>query len=247
MSIPEYLLKFGELKYMKSFVEGNIYFSHAKRFREIEDELRRGQGDKLEGKAVVNSTRVRVTDLDNPNNVIDAKVGDERITVMVESVDNMPVFCLTGLYNENFCVEENRVIVNKNVLETIKEHFPKADTVVLIRKPAEFIHKIETEFVCKVVHEKVQYLNMNPVGMEWVKFVHNGNVEKLDGKTNYTMTKDNSHRILLCKDLFFSKEKEYRLILPNELISSPKIYKFSKIDNAEIIEFDKFCSNGFNI
>ncbi len=95
MNVPKYLLKFGEKEYMDSFANGEMYFSHAKRFAEIEDELIKGQGDKLEGKAVIRVTHMQASEYDNPEITFEVKVGDGMITMMAEYVRNMPVFCFT--------------------------------------------------------------------------------------------------------------------------------------------------------
>jgi hypothetical protein len=246
MGVPKYLLKFGEKEYMDLFTNGEMYFSHAKRFAEIEDELVKGQGDKLEGKAVIKVTHVKASEYDNPENSFELKVGDGMITMMAEYVRNMPVFCLTGVYENDFQISiENDVLINSDILNTMVAHFPKADTVVVIKNPSKFIDKIEAEFTGKVVHGDVKYVTMNPVGIEWIRFVHENNVEKVEGGTKYSMTTDNAHRMLLCKDKYFIDEKEYRFILPDERIDNPKTYYFSKLANTEVMSFDDFRKRGF--
>lgn len=81
---------------------------------------------------------------------------------------------------------------------------------------------------------------MNPVGMEWIRFVHENNVEKVEGGRKYSMTTDNAHRMLLCKDKYFIDEKEYRFILRDERIDNSKTYYFSKLVNSEVMSLDDF-------
>ena len=61
----QFLIKFGEEQYMKRFADGNLYFSYAKKFRELENELKqKGQGDCLEGSSKIHGTNMQIYDSD---------------------------------------------------------------------------------------------------------------------------------------------------------------------------------------
>ena len=47
-------------------------------------------------------------------------------------------------------------------------------------------------------------------------------------------------RHLLCKDLFFKDEQEFRFILPQEKINGGSLYEIDAPSDVQIIDFDEF-------
>lgn len=47
-------------------------------------------------------------------------------------------------------------------------------------------------------------------------------------------------RVLFCKDVFFEKEQEYRIILPNEVIEDGKSYPVRLSEEYEICDLNFF-------
>ena len=56
---------------------------------------------------------------------------------------------------------------------------------------------------------------------------------------NGTMTYDNRYRHLLCKDISFSNQKEYRFIITDELIESPAFYDFHFNSEYKIVPIEE--------
>lgn len=63
---------------------------------------------------------------------------------------------------------------------------------------------------------------------------------KDDKGTRYTFYADYAFRVLLCKDVFFEKEQEYRIILPNEVIEEGKSYPVKLSEEYEICDLNSF-------
>lgn len=66
---------------------------------------------------------------------------------------------------------------------------------------------------------------------------------KCDKGTRYTFYEDYAFRVLFCKDVFFEKEQEYRIVLPNEVIEGGKSYLVKFSDKYEIYDFPFFFEN----
>lgn len=67
--------------------------------------------------------------------------------------------------------------------------------------------------------------------------------EKVDGETIYTFSANYAFRVLFCKDIFFEKEQEYRIVLPNEVIEVGKNYPIQLSKDYEIINLSTFFEN----
>lgn len=63
---------------------------------------------------------------------------------------------------------------------------------------------------------------------------------KSDRETRYTFYADYAYRILFCKDIFFEKEQEYRIVLPDETIENGKSYPVDFSTEYEICDLNYF-------
>jgi len=238
-------IKFGERKYMKSLYNGEFYFSNAKKFAEIEDELVRGQGDKLEGKAKVNATHMKMTDNDTGAS-FETKVGDF-VTIGAETVKFKPVYCMTAFTCAETSMYEDaenfKIDFSTELKETIRRHFPKADTAVIFPNPARLINKMEEAYNTRLEHGLVKYFNMYPVGMDWVEFVNKK--EKIEKGTKYSLSYNDAYKMLLCKDLYFKNEKEYRFILADDAILEPEVKPVNDVGEVHIMGLSDLFNNGY--
>ena len=66
---------------------------------------------------------------------------------------------------------------------------------------------------------------------------------KDDKGTRYTFCAEYAFRALFCKDVFFEKEQEYRIVLPNEVIESGKSYAVKFSAKYEICDLNSFFEN----
>ncbi|NFC75492.1 hypothetical protein EXM99_01675 [Clostridium botulinum] len=120
---------------MESLKKGNIYSSNAKTFIELEKEqLKRGQGDRAEGRLGFNSVQAELKN--RYTNEVVACFNNIDILTSFEGVDTMPVFCITAGRKKD-CSEyknENHYTIkfSGEVKRTITEDFPNADSAIVI-------------------------------------------------------------------------------------------------------------------
>lgn len=157
----KYLLKFGEEKYMKAFASGELYFSNAKMFRDIEEvEKIKGQGDKIEGSSVLSGYKFSFLSEDN---VLVEYNNNFRVIAHYEPANNIPVLCMFAVYEED-CVgngNPDNIVLTQKTVETIKEHFPKADSVAIIKRPYEFLEDVENSIGHRCEMSEVKYFNID--------------------------------------------------------------------------------------
>jgi hypothetical protein len=243
---PQLLIKFIESKYLDSFLQGNLYFSNAKIYRNLEEkQQQKGQGDKLEG--ILNFTGYNTTmqSNDNPSKIY--KLPDKiDFTSCFPYIDNKPVFCLFAC-NANDCqtTETGSVYLkfNEETKKQIQRDFPKSDKAIIIKNPKNFITKIMQKFnITKV--DKVSYFHCNTetaLSEEMLNYIcqsakNAGIISPTEvimygicpttKEIKYLITTNNVWRLLFCKDNYFKGQQEFRIILPNENIFEPKEYNF---------------------
>lgn len=227
-------LKFGEYEHMKALARGEMYFSNASNFRKIEEnELIRGQGDKLEGGTSIKVKNMKVTD-NVSNDTLHSNIAGS-LCIFYDGVKQLPVYSLFA------CNEKDCTLHNDGTLEfhftdetkkSIRKHFPKADSVAIIKNPDKFIINVEKTIGTVVFSDLVRYFDIYANNMEeinndlnyisyWLEIathIQEGNEHK------YTINENNVFRFLLCKDIFFENEQEYRFILPKDTIKKGTIY-----------------------
>lgn len=234
-------VKFGERKYVKRLFNGKMYFSNAVKFRGIEKENGlKGQGDAFEailqlknGNAIMTETNTGLS-FSQPNITVSLGLAD---------TDNIPIFCITCISAEDCTIREAKgkrfITISDTIRDTIKAHFPKADTAGVFFRPELFIRSLSE--LGMVSYDEVKYFDFSPKGVikEMIEYVSQcpGVVSKRNkllasmvavansGESNrLTITEQNMKRILFCKDTYFAGEKEYRILLPQKRICEPKEY-----------------------
>lgn len=255
MNDIKFLLKFGKKEHIESFVNGSLYCSNAQTFWGIEDDLKiKGQGDRLEASSRIFAQKISVYDCDNGEFVgsFPASSG----LVRYEPAEQIPVFCLFSVFEKD-CVTNSdgslRISLSDEVKETIKKHFPKADTVAIINDPMQFIMDVENTIGCEMKHGKVQYFNIDngypredgasAMDMDYMRYLTQDTPPKIEGnKKTYTFLAKYVYRCLLCKDIFFKNEQEYRIVLQNEKIETSRNYRVNYSKNLGIMNLDEFLS-----
>lgn len=250
-------VKFGKSKYINRLFNGKIYFSNAVKFREIEKVTGlKGQGDAFEAimqlkNGHVNTDLHREQSFSQPNTTVSLKFAD---------TDKIPVFCLSCIASEDCEIKEKNgkqiLTVGSEFRDTIKGHFPEADTAGVFFQPQLFSTSLIQLGV--VAHERVEYFDFTPNGVikEMIEYVtknpgviseRNRILLSMRMKTDYEkpselkITEKNMSRILFCKDKYFVGEKEYRIILSNKRICAPQDYSIrwgkQKMKMYDIDEF----------
>lgn len=241
-------LKFGKREHLQSLVEGNLYCSNAKTFWGIEDNLKiKGQGDILEAGSRMFASKMIVQDTES--NHILAINGQSRGLVRVEPAECMPVFCLFSVYDEDCCIDvDGRVNIQLSAekKQMIAEHFPHADSAVLINNPDQFIEDIVNSIGRDVKTDCVHYFNLDKgyrredgqvaMDMRYMKYLtQDQEPEKVNGVLRYLFYADYAYRVLFCKDEYFTNEQEFRIVLPGEKIEEGKAYPI-KLSSEYIVQ-----------
>lgn len=249
----KYLLKFGKREHLESLVQGNIYCSNAVTFWGIEDKLKiKGQGDILEAGTRMFAQKMVMQHPDTKEVI--AECGKANGLVRVEPAEKMPVFCMFAVYEED-CKEDDdgRIMINlsDDKKQTIRAHFPNADAVAIIPNPEVFIEDIRNSIGTEIKAENVHYFHIDKgfdtkdgqtaMDMEYMKYLMQDVPPVKDYKgTRYTFYADYAFRVLFCKDVFFEKEQEYRIVLPNEVIEEGKSYPVKLSEEYEICDLNSF-------
>lgn len=249
-----FLIKFGEREHMGAFTQGHMFFSHAKRFREIEEEaLIKGQGDTLEGTSIIYSVKMELYDEISEEKKL--SVGKSRVRVIYEAANNIPVYCLFACYKKD-CVEEAdnrfRITLTKEQQADIREHFPNADTAAVVVQPNIFSKEITLSFGEGSKCGEVQYFDYGGTTLENGKVAMDINYMRYLGQdtpiikeeriVGYRFLEENVHRCLFCKDTYFINEQEYRIVLPRNKIEKPRIFDASFTTEIKLFDIDDVLS-----
>lgn len=255
MSEIKFLLKFGEKEHIESFVKGSLYCSNAQTFWGIEDGLKiKGQGDRLEASSRFFAQRISVYDHDNGNfmGILPVTSG----LVRYEPAERIPVFCLFAVLEKDCIVNSDgsmQIELSNEIKETIKNHFPKADTVAIISDPMQFITDVESTIGCEIKYGRVQYFNIDngyrcedgssAMDMDYMRYLTQDKPPEIVGnKRIYKFLEKYVYRCLLCKDSYFKNEQEYRIVLQNEKIESSKIYQVKYTQKIDVVALEEFLN-----
>ena len=252
-----FLIKFGERQYMERFASGHLYFSNALKFREIETSLMiKGQGDKLEGASKIFTTDFKVTNINTDEDILSGK--NMILHANYAPANKLPVFCIMCCY-ESDCkkISENviRIELQGDIIKDIQDHFPKADTGAVVLKPYTFIEDVENYFSGGCKNGQVNYFNINGItsitgtvgDMEYFKYLcQDIPPKKVDNKTVKSFNAKYVYRALLCKDVFFKNEQEYRLIVTTIEIEAPKEFDIKLNTKIKLFRLNDFIK-GINV
>ena len=243
-------MKFGEYEHMKALARGEMYFSNALNFRKIEEnELIRGQGDKLEGGTSIKVKNMKVTD-NVSNDTLHSNIAGS-LCIFYDGVKQLPVYSLFA------CNEKDCTLHNDGTLEfhftdetkkSIRKHFPKADSVAIIKNPDKFITNVKETIGTESVSELVNYFNFYGFdtkdrvnNMEYIIYLtQDVPWQKVGNEWKCTIDEKYAFRSLLCKDKFFENEQEYRFILPNDIITGGTIYPIRLDQTISVVNLEEF-------
>lgn len=245
------LLKFGEKEHMEGLACGEMYFSNALNFRQIEEkELIKGQGDKLEGGSSIQAQDV--TMIDNESKEIICSGFRGNFLVHYEPANLLPVYCLFACYEKDCTVHDDGTLefhFSEEVKENIKEHFPRANSVAIIKNPDEFIANVKATIGTESVSGLVNYFSLygfdsaegKANDLQYFKYLTQDiPPQKVEEGLKYTFSAKYVYRSLLCKDVFFRNEQEYRFILPNDKINKGTIYSIKPEQTISVVDLKEF-------
>lgn len=177
--------------------------------------------------------------MQNPDtNEVVAEFGKSNGLIRYEPAKTIPVFCMFAVFEEDCKTNENGdtlICLSDDKKATIRQHFPNADSVAIIPNPEQFINDVINSIGCEIKHDIVHYFHIDKgfdtdsgqtaIDMEYMKYLTQDAPPVIEnGMKRYTFYADYVYRVLFCKDVFFEKEQEYRIVLPKECITEGTMY-----------------------
>lgn len=242
-----FFVKFGRREHLVELENGKVYFSNSGHFNDIEKEqLKKGQGDTLDGRMLINATDVVIGDpqSDKVINRIDELI----MNMGFDGVNKMPVFCITAVFItdcEYYSANRYKIKFDKEKERIIREHFGDADSALVIDRPKDFIKCVTQAFKEECYSELVRYYDMSILTMDRLEYL-TGASDGFNNKKVFTMTTDNVYRHLYCKDNFFIQQQEFRFVVPKIVITNPKTFVVEKGFSTRLVSIVDFF-NGIEI
>lgn len=127
------------------------------------------------------------------------------------------------------------------MLDSIKKDFKDATHALIIYEPEKFIEDVHEINGHQFVGDNIRYYDYDVNSLEMFMFLCTG-CEILQKNAELIMTYENRYRNLLCKDIAFSQQNEYRFIGLDEHIALPVFYEFKFNSRYAIIPIDQLYS-----
>lgn len=253
MSEVKFLLKFGQREHIEAFIKSGLFFSNAESFWGIENDLKiKGQGDILEAGSRIFAQNMTIHDYDDHSVV--AQIGKSNSLFRYDAAKHIPVFCMFAVREQDCYLDDKRKLrikLSDETKQTIREHFPNANAVAIIDNPRQFLLDVERSLKTPLKHELVHYFNIDKgfptdngqiaMDMEYMKYLTQDTSPVVEnGKKTYSFHVDYVYRVLFCKDVFFEREQEYRIVLPSEEILTGTMYPVEYSTKIAIQDLDEF-------
>lgn len=218
------MIKFGKKNHLKQIVNGQIRFSPSQNYITIEEtQHNHGQGDLLEGKWRIHAESLRVFHPET-HEYLGAIEHKADFTVSIQDVNDMPVFCLSRY--ESSHVDDGMFQMEDNEYKKIIKDFPEATHALIILEPSKFVNGVNDSINHMMIADLVRYFDYRINDLRMAMYLTTGDENaKTQGFFYGTGTYENRYRHLLCKDVDFINQKEFRFIIQDELISTPKFYE----------------------
>ena len=164
-------------------------------------------------------------------------------------------FCLFAVYEEDCLTDENGneiISLSAEKQKTIRDHFPNADSVGIICNPKQFLDDVIKSIGTRVEHGVVYYFHIDKgfevndgkqtaMDMEYMKYLVQDVPPVIEnGMKKYSFVADYVYRVLFCKDVFFTDEQEYRIVLPDEKIKEGTRFSIELSDPINVLSLDTF-------
>lgn len=242
--MTEFMIKYGEKEHLEQIVRGTIRFAPSQTYIKLEELLHnKGQGDLLEGKFKIKVQSARMHDIES-NDLVATLPSNSVITISVQDVNNMPVFCLSQYGKDDISDYINnsnyKISLDNEKIRGIQTDFPRATHALIILEPAKFINDINSIKGHQFVSDKVHYYDYSINSMEMLMYLTTGDETiKTNTETTMSMTYENRYRHLFCKDKSFSNQEEYRFIEIKELITEPAFYPITFTSKYLIVPIEQ--------
>jgi hypothetical protein len=240
---PLFMIKYGKKEHLEQLVTGSARFAPSQTYIKIEETQRnKGQGDLLEGKMRIKFEKVQLFDPDTKELL--CTISNQTLLLSIQDVNNMPVFCLS-IYDYSDTIEylykkEYSIAINKEKLNKITTDFPNADYALIILEPDKFIKDIVNIPEYNVVSDEIKYFDYDINTLQMYMFL-TGQTRAQSG--SYSLDYNNRYRHLLCKDINFAHQQEFRFIITDEKITAPKFYNIKFTSKYILVPISEL-SNG---
>ncbi len=251
MNEIKFLLKFGKREHLERLQTGKMYFSNARSFRQIEENLLiKGQGDRMEGGSYISASNMTMVDRETDEPMFTGIRGN--MLLHYEPADLLPVFCIFCCFEKDCVLNDDGTLSIKlpaEIKDSIISHFPNADTVAVIKNPHQFIEDVTASIGYDCKSDLVNYFHLTGFDGEHGKvndlsyfkyLMQDTPPVKMDGKTVYSFNAKYVYRALLCKDVFFANEQEYRFILPDINIVDGREFPVTLRETMELHDLSNF-------
>ena len=230
-----FLIKFQKKKYLEEIINGLIRFTPSQNYIKQEMLLHdKGQGDMLEGKMLIRGQAKYY------NDDFCCIVPNANVKVDIQNVNNMPITCfLLGTKNDCIKYKDNKNYIIKltnDTIQTIKNDFHNPDSALIIPNPQKYINDMKTTF--NAVASSIRYYNYDIQTVQRLNFLSSGDENVRCDKLYYKYR----YRHLLCKDISFKNQKEYRFIRTDILIDKAEKYYFPFNYDYRLISTDELFS-----
>lgn len=256
------LVKFGEKRNLTECIsKGSFHFSSARKYKDIEaTEHIIGQGDDREATIKLpNVIRARVINEAGAS----LELHDFNMSVLLSAAADYPIFCISEIDSEDCIQTEIGLTIKPEFMNTIRSHFPKADSALIFHDRADFIRSMQKQFPTAKMG-KVEYFfsPKNGVSLEYMlglgtkvsrdEYIANCNNcyfafcdQPISGGEweYYLVREEDAYKSLFYKDSRFAGERELRIVLPDRKIpSGGENYCLETIDRSklELVSLDEF-------
>lgn len=242
----KFLVKYGEKEHLQQIVDGKLRFTPSQTYIKLEEKQHnKGQGDLLEGKMKIKIEGARVY---HPvTNEYLGTLPKGIFTISIQDVSNMPIFCLSHYGEES--IEEidgvSKIAIDGEHIEGVKRDFPKATHALIIYEPDKFNRSVMNIDDKNFVSDAIRYYDYDINPLQMYMFLTTGS-EQIQTEEHLSMTYENRYRHLLCKDISFENQREYRFVGLDELITEPKFYDFRFDAKYQIVPIDELVTKMIN-
>lgn len=223
-------LKFGKREHIEKLKKGYMWFNPCIKFRQWEnDDMTR---DPFDGGMAFSSSVVHSKDL---------QVNNLKFSTIIEPAKTTPIYCLKYVTQYEDLHDE--------ISELIKQ-FPEYDTVLIIDDEVKFLSQVSYMLNKKIFAHKIFYQDV--LSIDFVDFIFNGVSDisfispikqrkyymeimaSLNNQEDKYIKIDDSNyfKAMYSKGLKYSKQNEYRLVLPWKRINDGTSFYVGPIDGS---------------
>ncbi|MFC0907035.1 hypothetical protein ACFHWD_20465 [Clostridium sp. MT-14] len=228
-----FLVKFTKQKYVNDILDGKLYMNNLKYFIELENKTHiKGQGDRFEAGNVMNNVTMRL--YKSGTKKLISKIPIKRVTMRYNFYEKIPVFCLTVFGTNDFDIFEEtnksckiKLNINDTDKNNIINNFGEKAVIIRLDKFIDKIEKYNGNNSNSLIYGKVHYEDYN--------------VNSINRYKNYA---NDSLEVLFTKDIYFSPQREFRIISGNNYTNDYFVANIGTLRDggAYVLDTDEFLN-----